>query len=141
MRDKPKRIAIDRIAKLGAPRRLSSRGLTATEKRMWNDYAKALKAKTPKVALNAWARKYNVQLKRGNRVAMVMAYKGEGPPPRSGQTAAGQTCDNICHIRKFERYGGMRLLVCTFEDCFYSWERHSWICLYHCFSAAAQTPD
>jgi hypothetical protein len=110
--------------------------MTATEKKMWRDYAKACAAKAPKPSLAAWARKYNVTLKGPNRVAMVKAYQGEGAAPPSGPLSSQKNCSDICHIRSFERWeklGNSKFAMrCTLDSCEYNKEFKAWVCWYNC---------
>jgi hypothetical protein len=111
--------------------------MTAADKKMWSDYDKAQKSETPKSALDAWARKYDVELKAKNKVVITKSYKGDGPAPTRGTAAAAKDCSDICGIRSFERWdalpgGGKSAMLCTLDSCEYNRELKSWICWYSC---------
>ena len=115
-----------------------ARPMAATEKKMWTEYAKARKAKTPKTALAAWARKHNVRLKGRNRVAMRVAHKApaSAPPPRTQTLAMQKNCSGICyitHFERFEKYGKSKMVTsCDLVGCSYDKESRFWICWYDC---------
>jgi hypothetical protein len=115
-----------------------ARPMTAREKRMWAEYAKAREAKTPKTALAAWARKHNVRLKGRNRVVMRVAHRAPtNPAPPRTQTLAMQTnCSGICYIRhfeRFERFGKSKMVTsCDLEGCEYRKDLRAWVCWYSC---------
>jgi hypothetical protein len=86
--------------------------MTAEEKQMWKEYAQARKADSPQ-ALRAWARKHKVKLLPRNRVGLKMSYRsGSGAPaPSPSGTAARETCNPVCGIRRFSRWSRLAGIV------------------------------
>jgi hypothetical protein len=115
--------------------------MTANEKKMWGDYARARNARSP-AALKAWARKYNVKLKSKNRVKFARSYRSARAtiPPQTPPVGSlpYHFCSYYC-LERFDTTARHRNLIigisCQLYSCKNDPLTSSVICEYQCIAS------